>query len=172
MAIGPNPRRLEELQIGGGFGEGVDGGADIEKNGTISTDGNVTLKGALSAGSTPQVLTNAAGELDGTKIQAGTVGPVAVDSGGDYQVNNLEASGKLSQSGDYRGISTEDLLGLWRCESATEIPDRTGEGYSLTIGGSGSVVVPGKFGSALSFDGNGHGISSGLPPAWIQATLR
>jgi len=42
LGIGANPRYLEELRIGGGYGETVDGGADLEKNGDIHTDGDVT----------------------------------------------------------------------------------------------------------------------------------
>lgn len=42
LGIGANPRYLEELRIGGGFNEPVDGGADLEKNGDIHTNGAVT----------------------------------------------------------------------------------------------------------------------------------
>ena len=41
-AIGAHPRYIEELSIGGGYGESVDGGCDIEDDGTISTDGTLT----------------------------------------------------------------------------------------------------------------------------------
>ncbi len=42
VGIGPNPRYLEELRIGGGRGDS-DGGADFEKDGTISTDGKIGI---------------------------------------------------------------------------------------------------------------------------------
>ncbi len=100
MAIGSSPRYLEELAIGGGFGEAVDGGADFEKNGDISTDGSVTLKGVLSVGATPHVLTNAAGLIDGAKLQDATVDtaaltddsvtPSKLDESGDFVMNTLE----------------------------------------------------------------------------------
>jgi hypothetical protein len=49
-AVGANPRYLEELRIGGGYGEPVDGGADFVKNGDLLTDGNVTAGGDLAGG--------------------------------------------------------------------------------------------------------------------------
>lgn len=51
VAIGPAPRYLEELRIGGGFGEPVDGGADFSADGTIETDGPIASGGDVSAGS-------------------------------------------------------------------------------------------------------------------------
>jgi len=42
LGIGANPRYLEELRIGGGYGDPVDGGADFEHDGDIHTDGEVT----------------------------------------------------------------------------------------------------------------------------------
>lgn len=50
VAVGANPRYLEELRIGGGYGEPVDGGADFEKNGDILTDGNAAVGGDLEVG--------------------------------------------------------------------------------------------------------------------------
>jgi len=43
LAIGPAPRYIEELAIGGGFGETTDGGAWLEKDGDITTDGTISL---------------------------------------------------------------------------------------------------------------------------------
>jgi len=42
VGIGANPRYLEELRIGGGYGDPVDGGADFEQDGDIRTNGEVT----------------------------------------------------------------------------------------------------------------------------------
>ncbi|MCH7909062.1 MAG: hypothetical protein IIB38_05530 [Candidatus Hydrogenedentes bacterium] len=50
LAIGPNPRYLEELRIGGGFADPVDGGVDLDKAGNISTDGSITVEGGLAGG--------------------------------------------------------------------------------------------------------------------------
>lgn len=50
LAIGSAPRYLEELRIGGGYGEGVDGGADFDKAGNIAADGSVKATGGIEAG--------------------------------------------------------------------------------------------------------------------------
>ena len=42
LGIGANPRYIEELRTGGGYGDSVDGGADFEADGDILTDGEVT----------------------------------------------------------------------------------------------------------------------------------
>ena len=47
FAAAPNPRYLEELAIGGGFGDAADGGAIFERDGDILTDGKITA-GATS----------------------------------------------------------------------------------------------------------------------------
>ena len=46
-ALGPAPRYVEELAIGGGFNSAPDGGADFEKNGAIATNGSVTANGVM-----------------------------------------------------------------------------------------------------------------------------
>ena len=47
-AVGANPRTIEELIVGGGFSDPVDGGIDLEKDGDITTTGKVTV-GASNA---------------------------------------------------------------------------------------------------------------------------
>jgi len=44
-AIGVAPRYIEELRIGGGYGEPTDGGADFESDGDLLTNGNLTVDG-------------------------------------------------------------------------------------------------------------------------------
>ena len=46
-SIGPNPRFLEELRLGGGYGSSPDGGADFDKQGNAAFDGDLTLEGDL-----------------------------------------------------------------------------------------------------------------------------
>jgi len=43
VGIGSNPRYIEELCVGGGYGDSVNGGADFEKDGQINTDGGVDI---------------------------------------------------------------------------------------------------------------------------------
>lgn len=95
----------EYLRIGGGYGAGQEGtspagGLDVDNGGNLATDGDVTIKGVLSAGSTPQALTNSAGLIDGGKIQAGTVDtaeladdavtPSKLDELADFAMNTLQ----------------------------------------------------------------------------------
>ena len=51
LGIGANPRKIEELQTGGGYGETVNGGADFEADGDFLTDGDITAN-AVTLGST------------------------------------------------------------------------------------------------------------------------
>ena len=46
LAVGSSPRYLEELRIGGGYGEPVDGGADLEADGDIWSDGAIRAVGS------------------------------------------------------------------------------------------------------------------------------
>ena len=48
--MGPNPGYVEALCIGGGYGDPADGGIDLEKNGTIRTNGHLTVDGIINAG--------------------------------------------------------------------------------------------------------------------------
>jgi len=46
-AMGPSPRYLEELVVGGGYGSAPDGGMDLEANGDLRTDGSLTAGGGV-----------------------------------------------------------------------------------------------------------------------------
>lgn len=46
--IGAAPRYLEELRIGGGYNDPVNGGADFENDGDIVTNGALTVQGATT----------------------------------------------------------------------------------------------------------------------------
>jgi len=67
------PRYIEELRVGGGYGDD-DGGLDIEANGDVCTDGGILAegdlitRGHLTAGTAGHVLTTDAGLLDGGKL--------------------------------------------------------------------------------------------------------
>ncbi|MCL4692419.1 MAG: hypothetical protein KJ060_07905, partial [Candidatus Hydrogenedentes bacterium] len=47
-AIGAAPRYLEELRIGGGYGDPANGGADFESDGDLLTNGNLTVDGTAT----------------------------------------------------------------------------------------------------------------------------
>ena len=48
LGIGAAPRYIEELRIGGGYGESVDGGTDFEQDGDILTDGDLSVGGTVA----------------------------------------------------------------------------------------------------------------------------
>jgi len=47
LGIGATPRYIEELCIGGGYGDSADGGADFEQDGDILADGDIVVGGSL-----------------------------------------------------------------------------------------------------------------------------
>ena len=99
ISMSSAPRHVERMRIGGGFGERSDGGADIEADGTIRTDGDVTVRGILSVGTSPQALTNADGEIDGARIQAQSISASRLNPQDDYTVESLAVSGNVTVRG-------------------------------------------------------------------------
>jgi len=70
VAMGPSPRYLEELVIGGGYGSAPDGGMDLEADGDLLTDGAVTIGGPLTVGADDGA-DHAVGVLAGSEDRAG-----------------------------------------------------------------------------------------------------
>ena len=50
VSLGPHPRYLEELRIGGGYNSNPDGGADFDKAGNIAANGTLDVEGAATFG--------------------------------------------------------------------------------------------------------------------------
>jgi hypothetical protein len=50
VSLGPHPRYLEELRIGGGYNSTPDGGADFDKAGNIAANGTLDVEGAATFG--------------------------------------------------------------------------------------------------------------------------
>lgn len=49
-AVGPGARYIEEIAVGGGFGDPTDGGAEIDRTGAIATDGAIEARGGAGFG--------------------------------------------------------------------------------------------------------------------------
>ncbi len=113
----------EFLRVAGGYGApslgtSPAGGLDIDNAGNIATDGDVSIKGVLSVGSTPLVLTNAAGLVDGEKIQDGTVDtteladdavtPAKMDATADFIMNTLQLGANVVKNADGETVITLD----------------------------------------------------------------
>jgi hypothetical protein len=50
VSLGPHPRYLEELRIGGGYNSSPDGGVDFDKAGNIAANGTIDVEGAATFG--------------------------------------------------------------------------------------------------------------------------
>ena len=97
-------------------------GLDIDDAGNLDTDGDVTIKCVISAGPTPQALTNAADLIDGDKIQDGTadtaeladnaVTPTKLDETGDFIVNTLQLNDFYFSGGIFGADTYTDLQGI------------------------------------------------------------
>lgn len=198
-----HPRYLERLRIGGGYGDPKDGGANFDANGDIATDGdittggNLTVEGLLAAGTPAQALTNASGEVDGGRIQPGTVGADKLDAEDEYTVAGLTITGALTAqeglAGHNRkpGVSSEGLLLLCHFESSKDenasvvgdaFLDWSGNGHHVAVYAQG-VTVPGKCGRGAQFNGStgyartmttgiaeNHGGGPLTLAAWIKTT--
>lgn len=170
-AIGANPRYIEEIRTGGGYGESVDGGADFEDDGTILTNGGVTSDGALTGASA--VIGGGYGDTGATISAAGvgqfngaltTDGAATADSaaiGGGY--GSTGASISSAGVGQFNGALTTD--GAATADSAV-----IGGGYGdtgATIASDGDITTNGSAtidGTLLVDDGitSGNGTGSGV----------
>jgi len=144
MAIGSNPRYLEELSIGGGYGDAADGGADFEKTGDISTDGNIVADGDVTVGGNVAATGDLDGDGDvvaGPNISSFTLTPQSASVGGVYSVPNKNV-GTLSAVGnsharlqleDSGGTANQKILEI-KMDGATSSWDRrNNSGTSTTM---------------------------------------
>ncbi len=101
LGIGTAPRYIEELCIGGGFGDGVDGGADIEQNGDIATDGSLQIGGEL-ASDTDSPLTLSSDESIIMQVDTDNNGTETFQflNGADNKVAEIDESGNIDVAGD------------------------------------------------------------------------
>ncbi|MEK7795337.1 MAG: LamG domain-containing protein [Candidatus Hydrogenedentota bacterium] len=151
-AAGPNARLLEELKIGGGYGDTADGGADFDKTGGISTNAGIAADDDIAAGKNEAV-------DHSVSLTSGT--------SNDTFVNFFDADATHGGA-------------IWIDGSADTFHVGTRNGSSsvtnaITIArGSQDVQIAGsaKLGGALYESGNYQGISTeGLVALWRCETL-
>jgi hypothetical protein len=147
IGIGAAPRYLEELRIGGGYGDAADGGADFDKSGNIATDGSVKATGEMEAGkdSTSRGLVTA---WDGAGTNApGTLKLGSTDGTVGYVFMSNDRSGlRISSS-----LPTSDTDGNWlKAKTVTDLssPPAIGgttpaAGKFTTLEATGAVTVGG-----------------------------
>ncbi|NIA14970.1 MAG: hypothetical protein GWP08_12925 [Nitrospiraceae bacterium] len=132
----------EYLRIAGGYGaqsegQSPEGGLDVDNAGNLATDGDATIRGIVSAGSTPQAITNTSGELDGARIATGTVGATQLADGSvdtPQLADDAVTPAKLDSSEIYE-MNGLKLVGAW-----DGIDQQTGGTGHLRIGSDTSTI--------------------------------
>lgn len=120
-AIGANPRYIEELRIGGGYGESVDGGIDFEDDGTLLTDGSITTDGDVNV-----LGGDVVGTTDGTlTIKADTNIIIQLDADNDGTCNEYVKNGAGStiftreEDGDMEGTISKNGAMQWQAHNTS-----------------------------------------------------
>jgi len=133
--IGASPRYVEELRVGGGYGEAVDGGVDIEKDGDILAD-TLTLGTPLGVGSggtgaaTAETARSGLGLAIGTNIEAWdndlddlaglthTARNIVVSDGTDWTSRAMQAADVPTLNQDTTGDADSLLTKTWASPAA------------------------------------------------------
>jgi len=96
LAMGAAPRYIEELRIGGGFGDSVDGGLDIDHTGAVATDGNVLCSGNLAVdGGTLSTTSATFNLLNGNATTVNFGGEADVNAGGSAKTVYVQGHMKV-----------------------------------------------------------------------------
>lgn len=163
-AIGTAPRYIEELVIGGGYDDPVDGGTWLEKDGDVlasgsmTADGDVAAGGNLTAGGAIAVAGDAAlGQADGL----------------DHRAAIMAGTGKDAFLDLHEGAATSGGA-VWYDGSADRLCIGTRDGTSTVINaieiarGSDTVEIENlAIASSFTRDGNYQGLSTeGLIALW------
>lgn len=175
----------EFLRIAGGYGAPAAGaspagGLDVDNAGHLATDGDVTVKGVIAAGSTPQAITNAAGEMDGARIQSGTVDTTQLaddavdatklDETDDYTINGLTVSGNVTVDGDFK-MDTNGTNKTWsQYFGAAHVYNMGTGALTLVTFQGGDIYAP-----VLDFDKDGSEgvcLNVGLPEDYDGSALK
>lgn len=159
MAIGPNPRYIEELRIGGGYGSAPDGGADFEKDGDISTDGSLTVKADIAAGAnnaSDHSISVTAGTDHDTYVNLNEADAL---HGGAVWLDGSE--GKLNIGTRNGTAAVTNAIEVARGSTGVTVPG------SLTVGGSATIAGNLAVSGRITESGNYQGVSTeGLVALW------
>lgn len=169
MAIGPSPRYLEELRIGGGYGDADDGGADFERTGDISADGSIVADGDLAVGGNVAAMGDLDGDGDviaGPNSASFTLNPQSASVGGVYSAPNKNV-GTISAVGntqvrlqleDSGGTANQKIIEI-KMDGATSSWDRRNDvGASTMMLSFDHSNSKAKFKGDVAADGGVRGI--------------
>jgi len=101
LGMGVAPRYIEELRIGGGYGDSADGGTDFEQDGDILTDGSFSVGGTVSGAADSSLTIRAdADVVVQIDADADSTETFRLKNGTDTEVANIDESGNLQIDGD------------------------------------------------------------------------
>jgi hypothetical protein len=155
LAVGSNPHYLEELRIGGGYGEPVDGGADFDRAGNIVTDGSVTAEGgSVEAGRDSSVR----GVMTGWDGSGGNAPGCLKLGSANGTVGYLFVSNDRAGLRIHSALPTSDTDGTWlKAQTVADLSappaiggttPNTGKFTSLDVTGTARVASGELIGSA------------------------
>lgn len=137
-AMGANPRYIEELAIGGGFGDAVDGGANFDKTGAITTNGAISTLGNVAAGAN-DASNHSVSVTSGSASSSG----VALNQGDANNGGNLlfdGPSGKLVLGTRNGSSAISQALEIAKgSQNPASVGDFTVKGNDLNFGGGASI---------------------------------
>jgi hypothetical protein len=120
--------------------------------GTTTVKNNLTTDGVITAGSGSNVLTNAAGLIDGAKIQDGTVDDDTLDAADDYNFNAAYIGGGAGGTGIDLNAD-----GSIQCDGAITQDVATGS-LTNTMKTGGDTAMLFVFDANRALDSNGIGL--------------
>lgn len=133
--VGSNPRHVENLSVGGGYGSLPDGGAEVDQAGNVAADGDMTVDGSLTVGgefSTGGDLSVAdflnLGAQEALTIASGAVSPTK-----SYTTIATEAAASTDDLETINGGVTGDILILTATAAAETITVKNGTGNIVLV---------------------------------------
>lgn len=186
--MGPNPRYVEELRIGGGYGSPLDGGVDLQNDGTIRTNGSLTVDGQASLHTVAVSLDATVGGNDGQdhslSIMARSDHRATLslrqaedESGGTLYFDG--GSGTIRMGSRNGSASSVDAMAVAKGQPDAEFfGDVTVHGNVTGVdglrldGGAGTYVLDTtRLGAELILNGDVEGAYvGGLAPNWSKST--
>jgi hypothetical protein len=162
----------EALRIGGGYqapatGASPAGGLDIDAGGNVAASGDLTVDGLLAAGSPPQAFTNAAGQLDGARLQSASVAPSHLNPTASYTLGALAVGGllRLVKGADLALTSTGTVSPIYSFHFiSTDVDNRTLHTIQNAVDGALLLLCPKTSSSSftITYTGNIKGPAAGV----------
>lgn len=141
-AIGAHPRRMNEAQVGGGYGAT---GVDVEEDGDILTNGDVTIDGSLDAGSYPDLDSEAELEAllsDVTDVYTDNDGSLDDDDVSDDNTESMATAGgagTVPMSDGASGLAMTDVIAETELDAEAELEAQLADVTDVYTNNDGSL---------------------------------